>query len=75
MLGITKVTVQVAAAKAHEDGGRTRMVALALQGIEYFVDLIHRHETSGLGTRDNETRNLASRSPPSFIQSFVARRL
>ena len=40
MLRITKHTTQVAAAETHEDGGRTAMVAFALQGVEYFVDFI-----------------------------------
>lgn len=41
MLRVAKGTAQVAAAKAHEDGRRSSMVAFALQGVEYFVDFVH----------------------------------
>ena len=40
MLCVAKGTAQVAAAEAHEDGRRTAVVAFALKGAEYFVDLI-----------------------------------
>ena len=40
-IGVAERTSQVAAAEAHKDGRRTRMVAFALQGIEYLVDTIH----------------------------------
>ena len=36
------MAAQIAAAEAHEDGRRTAVVAFALEGVEYFVDMIHR---------------------------------
>ena len=41
VLRVAKGTAQVAAAETHEDGSRTAVVAFALEGMEYFVDLIH----------------------------------
>jgi hypothetical protein len=41
VLRVAEGTTQIAAAEAHEDGGRTAVVALALQGMEYFVDFVH----------------------------------
>lgn len=47
MLRVAKDATQVAATETHEDGGRTAMVAFALKGIEYFVDLIHQSKFCG----------------------------
>ena len=41
VLRVAKDTVQVAPAEAHKHRGRAAMVALALQGVEYLVDLVH----------------------------------
>ena len=40
MLCVTEMAMQVAATEAHKDGGRTAVVAFALQGVEYLVDLV-----------------------------------
>ena len=45
MLGVAKGTTQVATTETHEYGRHTTVIALALQRVEYFVDLIHGHET------------------------------
>ena len=59
MLRIAKGTAQVAAAETHEDGGRSRVVAFALKGVEYFVDFIHDFGTSRLRDFGATTRSLA----------------
>ena len=41
MLRVAEMAIQIAAAEAHENSGRTAMEAFALEGIEYFVDLEH----------------------------------
>ena len=41
MLRIAKGAAQIASAETHEDSGRSRVVALALQRVEYFVDSVH----------------------------------
>ena len=41
MLRITEMAAQIAAAEAHENGGCTTMETFALEGMEYFVDLVH----------------------------------
>ena len=48
MLCVAKRTAQVTTAETHEDGGRTAVVAFALEGVEYFVDLIHGLRVTGL---------------------------
>ena len=62
VLRVTKGTMQVAAAEAHEDGRRSAVEAFALKGIEYFVDTVHRLRdfgTSGLRDNDSQSRSLA----------------
>lgn len=41
VLRVAKGTMQIAPAEAHKHGGRAGMVALALQGVEYLVYLVH----------------------------------
>jgi len=41
MLRITEMAAQVAPAEAHENSGRTSMEAFPLEGVEYFIDLVH----------------------------------
>ena len=80
MLCVTKRTAQVATAEAHEDGRRSAMVAFALQGVEYFVNLIHGLRDFGTSRlRDFETsgRQLAvpqSHSLASINQNSAGRR-
>ena len=62
MLRVAEGATQVAAAEAHENSGRTAMEAFALEGIEYFVDLVHGLRdfgTSGLRDNDSQSRSLA----------------
>ena len=62
MLRVAEGATQVAAAEAHEDGGRSAMVTFTLKGIEYFVYFVHRlrdFETSGLRDNDSQSRSLA----------------
>ena len=43
MGGIAERTAEIAAGKAHEDGGSAGMVAFSLKGIKYFVDFVLLH--------------------------------
>ena len=43
---VAERAAEIAARKAHEDGGSAGMVALALQGIEYFADLVLSHKSA-----------------------------
>ena len=56
MMSVAEMATQIAATEAHEDSGGSGVEAFALEGVEYFVDLIHGLRDSGTsGLRDNDS--------------------
>ena len=53
MMSVAEMATQIAATEAHEDSGGSGVEAFALEGVEYFVDLIHGLRDTGL--RDSGT--------------------
>ena len=69
VLCIAEGTAKVAAAEAHEDGGRSAMVTFTLKGIEYFVYFVHRLRDFGTsGLRDDNSQSRSHVVPRQLIK-------